>query len=298
MCGLLLGRTLPDSRITIVEDSIALPCDDAVALAQKLAQWAPGVEKRLWAVGYYRRRNDGKLVLDDDDAARFAKELPDTGSVMLVSAIVDDQPVAGFFVRQGADLERTTRQEFPLSRLALRQSNQTVPKQAPGREHAVGREQAPWQPVEEPPRKQRRITQLEAIRWTTLTIVLLSMAALGIQQYVAPSPGSGPPRPIPRAKVIGPELNLSVEGTPDRVLLKWNRNASAIVNCLEGTLSVTEGGSTKILMLKPADLAIGSVAYFPSGPHVVFQLEITTTDQKKVTERVRFLAAGGKTAPR
>jgi hypothetical protein len=283
VCGLLLGRTIPESQVIVVEDSLALPNDDSVVLAQKLAQWAPGEEKRLWAVGYYRHRSDGKLVLDDGDAALFAREFPSPGSVMLMSAIEKGQPVAGFFVRQDTEAPRSTRQEFPLSRLALRQAVHPATKQAPPI------------PAEERPRQRRRFTQLDAIRWTTLTIVLLAMTAIGIQRYVEYKSGAGPPRPGRSVVISGSELSLSVDGTPDRVLLKWNRNAPAVADSVEGTLSVTEGGSTKILMLKPADLATGSVVYFPTGAHVAFQLEVTTADRKKVAERVQFLAGGGKT---
>jgi hypothetical protein len=280
VCGLLLGRTIPESQVIIVEDSLALPSDDSVVLSEKLAQWAPGEEKRLWAVGYYRHRSDGELVLDDGDAALYAREFPASGGVMLVSAIVNGQAVAGFFVRQGAEVPRKTPQEFPLSRLALRQRVAAAPREAP-----------PVR-VEEPGK--RRYTQTDAIRWATLTIVLLAMAAIGIQQYVGQRSRAGPPRPRRSEVLSGPQLNLSVNGTPERVLLKWDRNAPAITDSVEGTLSVTEGGSTKILMLKPADLASGSLVYFPTGAHVVFQLEVTTADRKKVTERVRFLAGDGK----
>jgi hypothetical protein len=285
VCGLLLGRTIPESQIVIIEDSLALPSDDSVVLAQKLSQWTPGEQKRLWAVGYYRHRSDGELVLDDGDAALFAREFPSPGSVMLISAIVNGQQVAGFFVRQGAEMPRRTPQEFPLSRLALRQRADAIPKEEPP------------VPADEQPHK-RRYTQTDAIRWATLTIVLLAMAAIGIQQYVGQKSRAAPPRSRPSAVLAGPELNLSVNGTPDRVVLKWNRNAPAIADSVEGTLSVTEGGSTKILMLKPTDLATGSVVYFPTGTHVAFQLEVTTTDRKKVTERVRFLAGDGKSPGR
>jgi hypothetical protein len=279
VCGLLLGRTISESQVILVEDSLALPSDDSAALREKLAQWAPGEDKRLWAVGYYRHRSDGELVLDDGDAALYAREFPSPGSVMLISAVVNGQPVAGFFVRRGAEVPRRTPQEFPLSRLALRQRVNAAPQEAPP------------VPIEEPGK--RRYTQIDAIRWATLTIILLAMAAIGIQQYVGQRSRAGPPGPRRSAVLTGPELGLSVNGTPERVVLKWNRNARAIADGVEGTLSITEGDSTKILMLKPADLASGSLVYFPTASHVVFQLEVTTADRRKVTERVRFLAGDG-----
>ncbi len=294
VCGLLLGRVVPDTEAIVVEDSLALPCSDLLppasyflnagkaVLSEKLSQWEPGQDKRLWSVGYYQHQNDGALTLHDDEAALFAREFPPPGNVMLLTAMnAAGQPLGGFFPRmvEGTEIPRHTPLPFPLSRMELRRAAERAP--APP---------SPSQPAGMPPLR-RRFTQYDAIRWTSIGIVLVAGAIIAIGQYAGSKATPGADRRTDVVDPSGADLGLAIDGAPDRVIVRWNRGAPSIANSVEGTLTVTDGSATQILLLKRADLAGGSLVYFPSGNHVSFQLQVTTRDGRHATARAAFLAA-------
>jgi len=300
VCGLLLGRTPPDMEAIVVEDSLPLPCSDLLAppsyflnagkgaLSEKLAQWAPGPDKRLWAVGYYQHQKDGELTLHDDEVALFQRDFPPPGKVMLLTASeAAGRPIAGFFPRTGDEIPRQTPLPFPLSRMELRQ--------------AADRGPAP--PLSVPPTAQakskRRFTQYDAIRWTSIGIVVFALAVIAISEYPRLWPASRGETPAETgAAIAGSELRLALDGAPNRVVVTWNRSARAIADSLEGTLSVTDQGTTQILMLTRADLTAGSLVYFPNGNDVTFRLEVTTRNGRQLSERARFLAPPRRDNPR
>jgi len=289
VCGLLLGRVVPGTEAIIVEDSLPLPCSDPAApasyflnagnavLAEKLSQWGPGKDKRLWAIGYYQHQTDGEPILGYDEVALFTKEFPPPGKVLLLTALDPaGQPVAGFFPRATGEIPSTTALLFPLSRMDLRRAERSP---APP---------LPPEPVEMRAVR-RRLTQHDVIRWTSIGIVVLALAILAIGGWRRPQV-----RGERAAEVMDPsasDLGFAIDGAPERVVVRWNPSAPAIANCVEGTLSVTDGSATQILVLKRADLAAGSLVYFPSGNHVSFQLEVTTKQGRKVTATAAFLSA-------
>jgi hypothetical protein len=293
VCGLLLGRVIPETDAIIVEDSLALPCSDVLSpasyflntgkavLTEKLSQWQPGPDKRLWAVGYYQHQKDGGLTVRDDEAELFEREFRPPGKVMLLTALsAGGQPIAGFFPRVAAgEIPRHPPLSFPLSRMELRGAAERAAAPPPA-----------FQP-EEPPRARRRFTQYDAIRLTSVGIVLVALAMLAIGRYTGSNPA---PRGERRPELADPsaaDLGLAIEGAPDRVIVRWNSAATAVATGVEGTLTVNDGGATQILVLKRPDLTAGRLVYFPSGNHVSFELRVTTRDGRQATARAAFLAA-------
>jgi len=301
VCGLLLGRMIPGTDAIIVEDNLPLPCSEPGApasyflnagkavLSEKLSQWAAGKDKRLWAVGYYEHQPDGELALRDDEAALFTREFPPPGKVMLLTALnAAGQPVGGFFPREAGEVPRKTPLPFPLSRMELHGAAERPP--APPLP-------PPLEAVETPTAR-RHFTQYDAIKWTSIGIVLVALAIIAIGGYPRSGPQIGGERPAENVDASAFDLGLAIDGAPERVVVRWNRNAPAIANAMAGTLSVTDGSATQILVLKRADLAAGSLLYFPRGNHVSFQLQVTTRDGRKATASAAFLSAakpgGGK----
>jgi len=250
-------------------------------LSEKLSQWTAGKDKRLWAVGYYQHQTDGELTLRDDEAALFASEFPPPGKVILLTALnAAGQPVGGFFPREAGEIQRNTPLPFPLSRMELRGAAERSP--APPLP-------LPLEPVE-PPTARRRLTQYDAIRWTSIGIVVVALAMIAIGEYRW-RPQMRGERPAEDVDPSASDLGLAIDGSPERVVVRWNRSAPAIANSVEGTLSVTDGTATQILLLKRADLAAGSLLYFPHGNHVLFQLQVTTRDGRKAIASAAFLSA-------
>jgi hypothetical protein len=291
VCGLLLGRTLPEGGSIVIEDSLPLPSTDATApathflhagntlLTDALSHWTAGDDKRLWAVGYYQHRSDRELTPREDERVVVEREMAGPDKVLLLTALSEaGQPIGALFAKAGVAIEGQTPVPFPLSRMELRRAPEPRPVAPRLPEDSEAR-----------PRVRRRFTQYDAIRWTSVGIVLFTVSVIAVSQM--PRWRAQPTGSPVEATYSGSDLGLAIEGAPDRVTVTWNRSARPVVNAAEGTLSVTDQGSTQILVLKRADLATGSLVYFPGGNDVLFRLDVTTREGRVVTARARFLAA-------
>jgi proteasome lid subunit RPN8/RPN11 len=289
-CGLLLGWTVSESQVVVVEDSVPLSFEGSEApstwflgpgravFEEKLSQWSAGEDKRLWAVGYYQRQVDGELKLSDDDHALFTKFFPPPANVMLLATGGEGAgAVGGFFVWEGADVQRTTLLPFPLSRQGVRPSMETGSSQDQvielGRRADAGRS----------PDRQK------VIRWTAIGIAVATLAAIGIWEL--PQLKTLSLSPPSSAESPESDLQLRLDGTPRRVLLTWNRKSAVIAQSAKASITVNDGESLEVLRLERGELASGSLVYFPNAANVKFRLDVTTRDQRVVSESVRLLAA-------
>jgi hypothetical protein len=64
-----------------------------------------------------------------------------------------------------------------------------------------------------------------------------------------------------------------------------------IAQSAKASITVNDGESLEVLRLERGELASGSLVYFPNGANVKFRLDVTTRDQRVVSESVRLLAA-------
>jgi hypothetical protein len=120
--------------------------------------------------------------------------------------------------------------------------------------------------------------------WIPIALLFLCVGAiLGFQ--VAQSHNSL----LPTALRQDPySLHLRVAQSGDSVLLNWKPTAAPIHSQAKGVLTISEGGSQKIVNLDADQLRTGALMYRRNGNEVQFRLEVQTADRVSVTETVLF----------
>ncbi|MFL6415514.1 MAG: energy transducer TonB [Bryobacteraceae bacterium] len=86
-----------------------------------------------------------------------------------------------------------------------------------------------------------------------------------------------------------PALDLKVSSSGDRFQLSWNRSSSVVQNAREATLDIKDGLNHRQISLGGAELAHGSVLYFPSTDNVVFRLDVRGAAGQYLSESLRVM---------
>jgi TonB family protein len=90
-------------------------------------------------------------------------------------------------------------------------------------------------------------------------------------------------------------LGLRVQAENDRLLVSWDREATAIENAANGSLVIDDGSSHRQIQLDGGQVANGSVLYKPHSDDVSFRLLVTTDAGATAQDTVRVL--GDSTLP-
>ncbi len=131
--GILLGRIRQQPRPTvIIEDYEAVPCDyrrgplyllaeeDRLRLQQALTRWREQPPRDCMVVGFYRSNTRRELVLDDEDLALINEYFREPHHVfLLIKPFAAKANLAGFFLREGAQVPRESSLTFPFNRAEL-----------------------------------------------------------------------------------------------------------------------------------------------------------------------------------
>jgi hypothetical protein len=83
-------------------------------------------------------------------------------------------------------------------------------------------------------------------------------------------------------------LNLTVTKQGDDLLVKWDRTALATRTASKGSLTIEDGGYSKVVQWNAQDLQSGSVVYPPGSNNVKFRLEVVLSERDSLVETVEW----------
>ena len=261
----------------------------------------------LSVVGYYRTDRDHRIRLRDDDFGLIEKYFPQQHSVFLViDAPAPGQiPNAGFFFWDSGHVHLPfSFLEFPFD------ARELAPKPGPAAldsEVAPPRGPAPELQFDEHLLRNRNSTDssppvephpLAAPRMEWRKNVMMAIALLAALLVVAIVAYNWR-RPADRAErrdaVVSTSglLALKVNRSGSDFEVSWDRSSSAVQQALAGTLTIRDGGLTRILQLDRRQLQEGRILYTPSVGDLDFRLEIATNDHRTQAESIEVLGGIG-----
>jgi hypothetical protein len=228
-------------------------------------------------VGYFRTHQRPGLFLDQDDFALMEEAFREPGSVaLLMRPRGDGPPDAGFFFRENGQLDRKqTHLVFPFDSEALRVHG---PIESPAPAPANGKLLSPgilpaavksalakrWQP---------------ALVWMGAAIFSFAVVA-ALLRTTTPHPAPTNP------------FDLRIVRNGPSLMVDWNRNAPVLRNAAAATLTIDDGGAKQHLTLGSAELAHGSVQFWPQSRRVVVRMDVTNS--REISESVTAMVEGGR----
>ncbi len=251
------------------------------------------------AVGLFRTRTRGELMVLEEDAAFFDRYFPEPWQLLLVIRPHMYEPArVGFFLRDRdgrmagrpvleAQLE-LRRRRLPLDfdpaerpRRGPREPARVPPappgspgvaappSPGPGGVSAPIPEPLPY-PGNRPPGRRLSGRRLAAIA------AAVALAAFAVILTA----------PLFSDRVAG-NIDLGVHQVGDQFVVEWNPRAPVIRTAVAASLEITDGESRRRLELSPVELRGGSFTYRGAGKEVTFSLRVKTADGKTVTEAAR-----------
>ncbi len=324
--GVLFGRR-KGSRVEIVQwreiecehargPGFALSEKDEQGLAELLeAAKEDATLGQLEAVGLFRTRTKGELMISEEDAALLERYFPEPWQpLFVVRPYMYEAARAGFFLRnREGRLGPAPAMEFPMEvrrrrlpldfdpgerpRRAAKEPAETravepVPAAPPGpaappqpAPSPEKRAPAPPAPVPEPapyPWAGRGRGRLPARRLAVIAAAGVLAALAGI--LLAPLFGDRTPAGVA----------LGVRELGGQLIVEWNPQAPAVRTAAAGELEIFDGGDRRTVELSPAELRGGSLTYAGGGGKVKFLLRIRTAAGAAVTETVQWTGAAGQ----
>ncbi len=274
-------------------------------LAERRAERGDG----LSVVGYYRSHIGAGLNLNEHDLAVAEAHFYDPGDVfLLVKPSADGSSTAGFFFWDNGRVDSEfTFLEFPFDpRLLtglrvkptiLDSTPEFTELEAPDQpQHFDVPEIAESKP-EAPLVRERPATPSMPWLWYPLfTILMIALGAVGYQallKWTGPAPAAAP------MASDAPALSLRVERKDNDLRVSWSRQATAVTQAKDASLSIRDGDTQQQeLHLTLDQLRTGSVLYTPANTSVQFRLEVTAPDNTKTSETVLALTAARNDATR
>jgi len=228
-------------------------------------------------VGYFRTHQRPGLFLDQDDLALMEEAFREPGSIaLLLRPRIDGPPDAGFFFRENGDLDRKqTHLLFPFDSDMLRkqgwvESPASIPASAPN-----GQAKSFSVSVPAFVKKYR-----PALLWAGgAAVSFAGVAALLGTGVMARRSASNP-------------FDLRIARSGQSLRVDWNRNAPALRDAPSATLTIDDGGSQQQVTLDHAELAHGSVQFWPETEHVVVRMDVT--NRREISESVTAVVEGGR----
>ncbi|MCC7497912.1 MAG: TonB family protein [Bryobacterales bacterium] len=311
--GAILGRIDETKGIALlVEDCLSLPfftgseghfAEDRNKdrFRDVLGTWAPGPDRRVFALGISRRVL-GQLVPSAEDVALYSSQFSGAPAILLLISARDSHPrEASLFVwRSNAFVTAGSR--FPLDGTALlafagaKHTPPAPPAVAPSRPQAVWSNgaadvqqpvaavhPAPAAPVVTRPVSERGVSIRRWIMPVVLGFLLVMVLALGGLVARLYWPASV------ETVQSGGQLDLRAMRYPGSIFLTWNRTAPILSSATGGRLVITDGEYQKELQLEKQELLSGSVSYVPAGNELHFRLDVFTSPDRTISESVRVI---------
>ncbi len=324
--GVLLGKIEPgDPTVVAIEDFEPVPCSYKRGpsyllseldrpLFESVVEENRTPEASLKPVGYYRSHTRDGLSLGDDDREICARFFPPPfGVALIIRPYATKTSTAGFVVYEEGELADWPSHEFPFRHSELtggaqvprtplamtpRRSGAAASESSPSLEpaakpepHAVplgfslgGYVPAPERlaapaPTQEPKRVESPTHRVWI--WIPLSFVFLMLGVL--LGFFAAQTGF-PLGQIDRSDPF--QLGLSASRVDNNLLIRWDRNGTAIRNSRRGALHIVDGTFTKDLNLSTGELQTGTVIFHNTGDHVSVRLDVIVGEHSVVTESI------------
>jgi hypothetical protein len=87
-------------------------------------------------------------------------------------------------------------------------------------------------------------------------------------------------------------FDLRIARSGQSLLVDWNRSAPALRDAPSATLTINDGNSQQRVTLDHAELAHGSVQFWPQSEHVVVRMDVTNS--REISESVTAVVEGGR----
>jgi hypothetical protein len=227
-------------------------------------------------VGYFRTHQRPGLFLDQDDFALMEEAFREPGSVaLLLRPRNDGPPDAGFFFWELGDLDRKqTHLLFPFDSEMLRMQ---------------GRVESPTPASAAAPVNRAAFSfSLPALAKRYQPALLWAGGAVLSFAGVAAFLGS---RPVMHRTPSNP-FDLRIARSGQSLLVDWNRNAPALRDAPSATLTINDGDSQQRVTLDHAELAHGSVQFWPQSEHVVVRMDVNNS--REISESVTAVVEGDR----
>src|SRR5579884_2906400 len=227
-------------------------------------------------VGYFRTHQRPGLFLDQDDFALMEEAFREPGSIaLLMRPRSDGPPDAGFFFWEHGELDRKqTHLLFPFDSEMLRKQARV---ESPASVSASAAKPRAAFSVSIPAIAK---TYRPALLWAGGAVVSFAgVAALLGTGTMARKSGSNP-------------FDLRIGRSGQSLLVNWNRNAPALRDAPSATLTIEDGSSRQQVTLDHAELAHGSVQFWPQSEHVVVRMDVTNSHE--ISESVTAVVDGGR----
>jgi hypothetical protein len=227
-------------------------------------------------VGYFRTHQRPGLFLDQDDFALMEEAFREPGSItLLLRPRNDGPPDGGFFFWENGDLDRKqTHLLFPFDSEMLRRQGRV---ESPAAVSAATPEKRTSFPFSIPAIAKR---YQPALLWAGGAVVSFASVAAFLG-----------PRDVSHRSLSNP-FDLRIARSGQSLLVDWNRNAPALRDAPSATLTINDGSSQQRVTLDHAELAHGSVQFWPQSQHVVVRLDVTNS--REISESVTAVVEGGR----
>lgn len=311
--GAILGSIEETAGVALlVEDCLSLPFFTGAEgrfaedrnkdrFRDVLGTWAPGPDRRVFALGIYRRVL-GQLVPSAEDVALYSSQFSGAPAILLLISARNSHPrEASLFVwRANAFVVAGSR--FPLDGTALlafsgaKHTPPSPPAVAPPgpqavRNNGVAEVQQPVaavhpalaasvvaRPVSAPGVSVRR--WILPVVLGLLLLMVLTLGGLVARLYW--------PANVETVQ-SGGQLDLRAMRYPDSIFLTWNRTAPVLSSATGGRLAITDGEYHRELQLEKQELLSGSVSYVPAGNDLHFRLDVFMSPDRTISESVRVI---------
>jgi len=227
-------------------------------------------------VGYFRTHQRPGLFLDQDDLALMDEAFREPGSIaLLLRPRIDGPPDAGFFFWENGDLDRKqTHLLFPFDSDMLRHQGRIESPASISASVPNGQATA-FSAIPAFVKKYR-----PALLWAGgAAVSFAGVAALLGTGVVARRSASNP-------------FDLRIARSGQSLRVDWNRNAPALRDAPSATLTIDDGGAQQQVTLDHAELAHGSVQFWPQTEHVVVRMDVT--NRREISESVTAVVEGGR----
>jgi hypothetical protein len=300
--GVLLGHSTHEPQRVIFVQDFELPAKTkasskkqagAYNIAELADKWSAERQLGQYPIGFFRAQKQGWQGLNERDLETARQFFPGPDTLVLLVRLTNKE--AGqddvFSWEYGVIGARDSYVDVPFDTASLapveEPPNRTIypaATPAPKLPPAPADVYLPVADVYKPP-----------IRWLRLlpTAVLVTAGVLATQvawdsnwgrksSSVAAGVADTKPAPVP--------LALKVESGTKRLDIDWRHDSPPILGGGLGTITISDRGVTKVLMLDQQQLRDGHVTYIPSSSDVDIRLEITLPDGTMASESVRLVS--------
>ena len=227
-------------------------------------------------VGYFRTHQRPGLFLDQDDFALMEEAFREPGSIaLLLRPRIDGPPDAGFFFWENGDLDRKqTHLLFPFDSEMLRRQGRV---EGPAAASAAASQKRTAFSLSLPAIAKR---YQPALLWAGGAVVSFASVAAFLG-----------PRTVSHRSLSNP-FDLRIARSGQSLLVDWNRNSPALRDAPSAILTINDGASQQRVTLDHAELAHGSVQFWPQSEHVVVRMDVTNS--REISESVTAVVEGGR----